>query len=80
MYDEEKLIVFVDGFVIYEPDLTDYIYENIAQSWQCRTQVFRGVVVMNLTAPQIRDSIKNLAKENNADLRVLMCIFWGCSW
>ncbi len=30
---------------------------------------------MNLTAPQIRDRIKNLAKENNADLRVLMCIF-----
>ncbi len=32
MYDEEKLIAFVDGFVIYEPDLTDCIYENIAQS------------------------------------------------
>ena len=30
---------------------------------------------MNLTAPQIRGRIKNLAKENNADPRVLMRLY-----
>ncbi len=28
MFDEEKLIAFVDGFVTNEPDLTDEMYEN----------------------------------------------------
>ena len=28
MYEEEKLIAFVDGFVTDEPDLTDEMYEN----------------------------------------------------
>ena len=32
---------------------------------------------MNLTDAQIRGKIKNLAKENNADPRVLMRIFKG---
>ena len=30
---------------------------------------------MNLTAPQIRGRIKNLAKKNNADPRVLMRLY-----
>ncbi len=30
MFDEEKLIAFVDGFVTDEPDLTDAMYENAA--------------------------------------------------
>ena len=28
MFDEDKLIAFVDGFVTNEPDLTDEMYEN----------------------------------------------------
>ena len=28
MFDKEKLIAFVDGFVTNEPDLTDDMYEN----------------------------------------------------
>lgn len=28
LYDAEKLIAFVDGFVTDEPDLTDEMYEN----------------------------------------------------
>lgn len=39
MYEEEKLIAFVDGFVTEEPDLTDEMYENAmmhneAGAWQ----------------------------------------------
>jgi predicted N-acetyltransferase YhbS len=39
MYEEEKLIAFVDGFVTDEPDLTDEMYENAAMhnengAWQ----------------------------------------------
>ncbi len=39
MYDEEKLIAFVDGFVTDEPDLTDEMYENASMhnedgAWQ----------------------------------------------
>ena len=39
MYDAEKLIAFVDGFVTDEPDLTDEMYENAAMhnengAWQ----------------------------------------------
>ena len=39
MFDEEKLIAFVDGFVTDEPDLRDEMYENAAMhcesgSWQ----------------------------------------------
>ncbi len=39
MYDEEKLIAFVDGFVTNEPDLTDEMYENASMhnedgAWQ----------------------------------------------
>lgn len=39
LYDDEKLIAFVDGFVIDEPDLTDEMYENAAMhnengAWQ----------------------------------------------
>ena len=39
MYEEEKLIAFVDGFVTDEPDLTDEMYENAmlhneAGAWQ----------------------------------------------
>jgi predicted N-acetyltransferase YhbS len=39
MFDEEKLIAFVDGFVTDEPDLTDEMYENAAMhnengAWQ----------------------------------------------
>ena len=30
MFDNEKLIAFVDGFVTDEPDLTDEMYENAA--------------------------------------------------
>lgn len=30
MFDEEKLVSFVDGFVTNEPDLTDEMYENAA--------------------------------------------------
>ena len=28
MFDNERLIAFVDGFVTNEPDLTDEMYEN----------------------------------------------------
>ena len=39
MYEGEKLIAFVDGFVTDEPDLTDEMYENAAMhnengAWQ----------------------------------------------
>ena len=39
MYEEEKLIAFVDGFVTDEPDLTDEMYEHAAMhnengAWQ----------------------------------------------
>ncbi len=39
MFEEEKLIAFVDGFVTDEPDLTDEMYENAAMhnengAWQ----------------------------------------------
>ncbi len=39
MYDNEKLIAFVDGFVTDEPDLTDEMYENASMhnengAWQ----------------------------------------------
>ena len=39
LYDDEKLIAFVDGFVTDEPDLTDEMYENAAMhnengAWQ----------------------------------------------
>ena len=39
MFDEEKLIAFVDGFVTDQPDLTDEMYENAAMhdengAWQ----------------------------------------------
>ncbi len=39
MFNEEKLIAFVDGFVTDEPDLTDEMYENAAMhnengAWQ----------------------------------------------
>ena len=39
MFDEDKLIAFVDGFVTDEPDLTDEMYENAAMhnengAWQ----------------------------------------------
>ncbi len=39
LYDAEKLIAFVDGFVTDEPDLTDEMYENAAMhdengAWQ----------------------------------------------
>ena len=39
MYEAEKLIAFVDGFVTNEPDLTDEMYENAAMhdengAWQ----------------------------------------------
>ena len=39
MFDGEKLIAFVDGFVTDEPDLTDEMYENAAMhnengAWQ----------------------------------------------
>ncbi len=39
LYDSEKLIAFVDGFVTDEPDLTDEMYENAAMhnengAWQ----------------------------------------------
>ncbi len=39
MFDEEKLVAFVDGFVTDEPDLTDEMYENAAMhnengAWQ----------------------------------------------
>ena len=39
MFDEDKLIAFVDGFVTDEPDLTDDMYENAAMhnengAWQ----------------------------------------------
>ncbi len=39
MFDEEKLIAFVDGFVTDEPDLIDEMYENAAMhnengAWQ----------------------------------------------
>lgn len=39
MYDDEKLIAFVDGFVTDEKDLTDEMYENAAMhnengAWQ----------------------------------------------
>jgi len=39
MYDVEKLIAFVDGFVTDEPDLTDEMYENASMhnengAWQ----------------------------------------------
>lgn len=39
LYDDEKLIAFVDGFVTNEPDLTDEMYENAAMhnengAWQ----------------------------------------------
>ena len=39
MFDNEKLIAFVDGFVTDEPDLTDEMYENAAMhnengAWQ----------------------------------------------
>ena len=39
LYDSEKLIAFVDGFVTDEPDLTDDMYENAAMhnengAWQ----------------------------------------------
>lgn len=30
MFDEDRLIAFVDGFVTDEPDLTDEMYENAA--------------------------------------------------
>lgn len=30
LYEEQKLIAFVDGFVTDEPDLTDEMYENAA--------------------------------------------------
>ena len=41
MYEEEKLIAFVDGFVTDEPDLTDEMYEKAfpyartLSSWNC---------------------------------------------
>lgn len=39
MYEKEKLIAFVDGFVTDEPDLTDEMYENASMhnengAWQ----------------------------------------------
>ena len=39
MFDEEKLVAFVDGFVTDEPDLTDEMYEKAAMhnengAWQ----------------------------------------------
>lgn len=39
MYEKEKLIAFVDGFVTDEPDLTDKMYENASMhnengAWQ----------------------------------------------
>lgn len=39
MFEQEKLIAFVDGFVIDEPDLTDEMYENASMhnengAWQ----------------------------------------------
>ena len=39
MFEQEKLIAFVDGFVTDEPDLTDEMYENAAMhnengAWQ----------------------------------------------
>ena len=39
LFDAEKLIAFVDGFVTDEPDLTDEMYENAAMhnengAWQ----------------------------------------------
>ena len=39
LYDNQKLIAFVDGFVTDEPDLTDEMYENAAMhnengAWQ----------------------------------------------
>ena len=32
LYDADKLIAFVDGFVTDEPDLTDAMYENACRS------------------------------------------------
>lgn len=36
MYEAEKLIAFVDGFVTDEPDLTDEMYENAVMHGYCR--------------------------------------------
>ena len=47
LYDADKLIAFVDGFVTDEPDLTDEMYENAYMhnengAWQ---MIFGGLVL-----------------------------------
>ena len=43
LYDADKLIAFVDGFVTDEPDLTDAMYEKrlYAQRKRCMADDFR---------------------------------------
>ena len=40
MFDEERLIAFVDGFVTNEPDLTDEMYEKAMSSDAGRTHPY----------------------------------------
>ena len=79
MYEGEKLIAFVDGFVTDEPDLSDEMYENAAMhnengAWQmifgvntipeCRKKGYAGQL--------IRCAIEQAKKEGRKGL-VLTC-------
>ena len=45
LYDADKLIAFVDGFVTDEPDLTDEMYENAlyAQRKRCMQMISASI-------------------------------------
>ena len=68
MFDEGKLIAFVDGFVTDEADLTDEMYENASMhnengAWQ---MIFGVNIVLNIADADMR---KELIKKAILDAR-----------
>ena len=79
MFDGEKLVAFIDGFVTDEPDLTDQMYENAAMhSESGKWQMIFGVNTLpeyrrrGLAGMLIREMIAE-AKRQGRDGLVLTC-------
>lgn len=79
MFDGEKLVAFIDGFVTDEPDLTDEMYENAAMHNESgKWQMIFGVNTLpeyrrrGLAGTLIREMIAE-AKRQGRDGLVLTC-------
>lgn len=79
MFDGEKLVAFIDGFVTDEPDLTDQMYENAAMhSESGKWQMIFGVNTLpeyrrrGLAGTLIREMIAEADRQGRDGL-VLTC-------